>query len=708
MIKGKGFLILFLLAATFAQAQEGLWIRHDNRFTENDVIDLSDKDSVVFTSTGIRVYANGRMATSKAYSSSLDLTTADSSAAILFNDPGRILWKPTTSDKSYNNDYTKSTSRWTFERSQESEHFVVFWDKDFGANPNDKSVPSALRVDINDLLQKAEKFFDTNVNRLGMAVVGENQSQLDKYKMSIYLLYQTEWLATGSGNDDIAGALWVNPSTCKPVGHTIAHEIGHSFQFQVAADKRKNGTSYYTDYGWRYGFGDNSSGGNCFWEQCAQWQGFQDYPQETFGYNVSTWKKHYHRHFHHEWMRYACYWLQYVWTAKHGENAYGRIWRESKKPEDALETYTRLFCNNKLDQFWEEYWKEYACQLPNYQFNAIHQYATKDARSFPMTMYRTADGYWQVAYASCPETSGVNIIQLQVPKEGTEVKADFVGLNPGSALHPDDHGHCLSADDGSKYNVVTTYNNIGKADYRGWRYGFVSIANDQTFTSEMFADAEGVANYTIPAGTEKLYFVVIGAPKKYNRHAWDDSDANDVQWPYQVRFQGTERSGYFFFDDDAQPCDTTIAYTVTGDASYETYQLGSINLLDEGLMDAVMQAFKLPVADFDSKMLPIAGGSSSNPQEGKISFAMKSPTSNTYYYSYTANYGFWCNASGIPQGYSTSIPVYVEYTTSSHTLDYGHQPKQGKGKSYKLYPAFVYKKNGKLYHAVLELTVKMQ
>ena len=70
MIKGKGFLILFLLAATFAQAQEGLWIRHDNRFTENDVIDLSDKDSVVFTSTGIRVYANGRMATSKAYSSS--------------------------------------------------------------------------------------------------------------------------------------------------------------------------------------------------------------------------------------------------------------------------------------------------------------------------------------------------------------------------------------------------------------------------------------------------------------------------------------------------------------------------------------------------------------------------------------------------------------------------------------------------------------
>ena len=37
--------------------------------------------------------------------------------------------------------------------------------------------------------------------------------------------------------DDKIGALWVNPSTCKPVGSTIGHEIGHSFQYQVSADK---------------------------------------------------------------------------------------------------------------------------------------------------------------------------------------------------------------------------------------------------------------------------------------------------------------------------------------------------------------------------------------------------------------------------------------------------------------------------------------
>ena len=70
-----------------------------------------------------------------------------------------------------------------------------------------------------------------------MAVLGEGKSMLDDYKMQIYLIYQDEWLATGSGYDDKIGALWVNPSTCHPVGSTIAHEIGHSFQYQVYADK---------------------------------------------------------------------------------------------------------------------------------------------------------------------------------------------------------------------------------------------------------------------------------------------------------------------------------------------------------------------------------------------------------------------------------------------------------------------------------------
>lgn len=135
-------------------------------------------------------------------------------------------------------------SQFSFARYKSSEHFFVFWAPEFGDNPNGPTVPAAMRVDIDDLLAKAEHFFDTNINKLHMATLGEGKSVLDDYKMQIYLLYQDEWLATGSGYDDMIGALWINPSTCQPVGSTIAHEIGHSFQYQTYADRvQKQGAS---------------------------------------------------------------------------------------------------------------------------------------------------------------------------------------------------------------------------------------------------------------------------------------------------------------------------------------------------------------------------------------------------------------------------------------------------------------------------------
>lgn len=55
------------------------------------------------------------------------------------------------------------------------------------------------------------------------------------------------------------------PSTCHPVGSTIAHEIGHSFQYQVYADKvNKQGYPADLHHGFRYGFGPDGAGGCCF------------------------------------------------------------------------------------------------------------------------------------------------------------------------------------------------------------------------------------------------------------------------------------------------------------------------------------------------------------------------------------------------------------------------------------------------------------
>lgn len=542
-------LSLLLGCGLSAGAQDYFWTPSGDRYKAAESIRLDGADSVVFRNNRLQVYRDGSPE-NWMYSRVLGMTTsADSSAAFYIGEPERALWKPTTSDNNYNNNYSNPESRWSFKNSRESKHFIVFWDKQFGDNPLSTGVPSNLRVDVTDLLKKAEQFFETNVDKLKMATVGEGQSQLDTYKMSIYLLYQTEWLATGSGYDDVIGALWVNPSTCKPVGHTIAHEIGHSFQYQVACDWRKNGERNYKNRGWRYGFGANGSGGNGFWEQCAQWQGFQDYPSETFGYHVDVWKANYHRHVHHEWMRYASYWWQYHLVEKHGYDAYGRLWRESRYPEDPMEAYTRLFCGGDWEVFWDDYF-EYATKLANYQFEDIHKYLNTNysARNYKTAMYLGDDNYYQVAYRSCPETTGVNFIQVNSFKAGEQVSVDFKGLDPGSPLHTNDPGHAFLEDGGGKYDVQTTYNAAGKAEDRGWHYAFVAIVNDgttnaNTVVSEVQKNDEGTITFTVPTGTIRLSLCVVGTPKTYNRHAWDEKDANDVQWPYKVKFTGCKPTG---------------------------------------------------------------------------------------------------------------------------------------------------------------------
>ena len=243
--------------------------------------------------------------------------------------------------KEFNFDMLRNDAKWSWFRSKQSEHFFVFWDAYFGDDPNSTSLKEEDRVDVDDLLQKAEQFYKTNITRLGMVVTGQGKSYLDQYKMEIYLLDPTPewWVATGSGYDDVIGALWVTPSTCKPVGSVIGHEIGHSFQYQTYCDNVKNGATNDFKSGFRYGY-EGSNGGCGFWEQCAQWQSYQDYPQQALNDDWNAvWYQQCHRHFEHEWQRYASYYLQYYWTELHGDKTLGRIWNESKYPEDASGAY---------------------------------------------------------------------------------------------------------------------------------------------------------------------------------------------------------------------------------------------------------------------------------------------------------------------------------------------------------------------------------
>ena len=436
-------------------------------------------------------------------------------------------------------DMFSKDAKWSFYRHKQSEHFIVFWEPGFGKDPNAASVPEAMKVNIDDLLAKAEQFYQTNINTLKFAETEKGKSNLDRYKMQIYLLYQEEWLATGAGYDDKIGALWVNPSTCKPVGSTIAHEIGHSFQYQVYCDKLLNGAANDFRQGFRYGYGMNGEGGNGFWEQCAQWQSLQDYPSELFGYHVDVWKDNYHRHFNHEWMRYASYWLPYYWMQKHGADVVGEVWKQSKYPEDPLMTYQRLYCNGKQEILYTELY-DYATRMVTYDIDIVRKNVTASAKNYSTNLYSN-NGYYQVGYSSCPGNTGFNIISLDAPAAGSAVKADFVGLDAGSGLTSGDPGTIIDGN-GKKVGIATNYNTSSVVT--GWRYGFVAVVNGVAQYAPMNKDKESIVSYTIPTGTSKLYFVVMGAPEQYVSHPWNDNEKDDIQCPYKVKFEGTDLASY--------------------------------------------------------------------------------------------------------------------------------------------------------------------
>ena len=583
-------------------------------------------------------------------------------------------------------DMLRSDAKWSWFRSKQSEHFFVFWEAGFGDDPNSSELPDGMRVDIDDLLKKAEQFYKTNVSTLKMAETGQGKSYLDKYKMEIYLLYQTEWLATGSGYDNTIGALWVNPSTCQPVGSVIAHEIGHSFQYQVSADKLLTGEGHETDYGmdcgFRYGFGANGAGGCAYWEQCAQWQSFQDYPEVTFFDSFYAWQQNFHRHFNHEWMRYASVYFQYYFTQKHGIEAYGRIWKESKFPEDPLQTYMRLYCNNDLQTFYDDY-AEYAQKVLTYDFGSIQQYADDNAKAFKSQMFKEG-GKFRPSYANCPGTTGFNAILLNVPAAGTTVKASLAALPVGSAKY------------NSQSNKTANY-----------RFGFVAIKGGKAIAyGKMTKGSEGEAEMKVPAGTDKLYLVVVATPDTYNRHPWNDDESDDEQWPYEVSFSGTNVSGYIDVDVNADPKDVSLSFDLKCDASLDTYELGRIDFASNGALEKIAQAFAMQPATLAGSTLPIAANTEQKPAEGKIAFGLQQPDGSIAY-NYTANVGFWCSAEGKVDNWGDTAPVFFEYDKDSFVLSYGHRFGVSKaGTKYVVKPVLVYTKGGKQYKATITLNMQ--
>lgn len=582
-------------------------------------------------------------------------------------------------------------SYYSWHRSKQSEHFFVFWSPEFGNDPNAESVPANMRVDIDDLLVKAEKFFDTNVNKLGMATLGQGKSMLDNYKMQIYLIYQDEWLATGSGYDDKIGALWVNPSTCQPVGSTIAHEIGHSFQYQTYADRiQTQGVTDDKQSGFRYGFvgPDGSGNGGCaYWEQCAQWQAHRDYPNEQFeSYNYDVWLKNCHRHFHHEWQRYASYWLQSYWVEKQGVESYGRIWKESQAPEDAIMAYTRLYNGNDYSKTREELF-DYAVRMATYDIDGIREIAAGYQDRYQTKMYyNSASSEYQISYANCPGATGFNVIALEVPENGGNISVDFRGLGYGADLAAKDKGVMVDGD-GATVGTTSNYNAVGGSENMGWRYGFVALQGEKRTYSEVGKDAAGNLSFNVPAGTELLYLVVQGSPETYMSHGWDEIESNDAQFPYCIKLNGTDLA---YYEEEVEPV-FTLADSNTLNAELAVklkapgaYARGAVDLGAPEICD-FFGLTRSEIADLIQVGV--------EPAEGIIACRALN-TDGSWNMTANANNGYWLDADGNTGAW---VGGYTFFEIGGSDLNYGDHPEQipeGYTGSHSMRPVFVYTKDG--------------
>ena len=286
------------------------------------------------------------------------------------------------------------------------------------------------------------------------------------------------------------------------------------------------------------------------------------------------------------------------------------------------------------------------------------------------------------------------------------VAADFVGLEPGATLASGDPGEYMESE--TVKGTTTKYNTAGSAGNMGWMYGFVALKQDGSREyGEAHFDKSGRVSFTVPAGTQSLYFIVQAAPQNYVVHPWDEKELTDEQFPYKVKFENTNLLGNITIDPDAEPQDLTLTYNVTFAASDADYNGASVSVSENGDLTKIAQALAMQPSQLTSNML----SAKSEPQEGKIAFAAVKPNGSLDYNTTANGYGFWFDSLGNPIGWGSDndSKVYVEYDAKNFSFSVGQYPgKLVSGDHYMVKEALVYTKGGQQYVITLVFNIDIK
>ncbi len=598
---------------------------------------------------------------------------------------------------------------WSKTRSAESDNVIIFWDKNYKKNPKELSKSDFYYVDIDDLLQKCEAFFDLEINQLGF--VDPQKSNLAKYKVMVLMNHTTEWTCYGGGYDYQVSALWLNPSTCKPVGHSVAHEVGHSFHYMCYAEHSNHRESDTDNTGFHLACGN----GQAIWEQTAQWQAAQSYPELMFDQSIGIFRNSHNYAFSHEWHRYQSYWFLYFLNEYYNDiTTVAQVWNQpmTGQVKGSASDFNRALMKLKgltPHDLYKLYF-DYACRLATWDLEACKPYRDPYIGDFGYRCVLVDDqttnspnNQYQVALASCPQGTGFNVIPLKVPMAGTEVTTSLTALSVGAPLLDADPGEYL--DGNSSYTKIAQrkYVSGGANVSRGFRMGYVALMNDGTrqyFSADSVycqstGQDSGDYSMTVPEGVSRLWLIVSPALKTYYTHRWDDKIDKDDMWPYRFSISGTDLGSNALVYasatiDGREVSDITFTYDVSFPFSSTDYY--GVTATVSGLASAALgTAFQMQPTAIASKM---QAWSSQGPSSGKIQFCAANPDGSLANSGSTANgYGHWFNATGRVSSFANGY-VYSEFNPSSLVFTLGQYPgKCTKGKTYTIRQTLRYRKD---------------
>ena len=414
-----------------------------------------------------------------------------------------------------------ANNQWCYERSLQSKHWIIFWEAGYGT-----SAPAA----VPGILENADRIFEFYADSLKFITINQGKSKTDTYKMIIRLRHTTDWEASGSGIDNQIGLLTLsNGAHTSRSGQTVAHEIGHCFQYQTHCDNNNQN-------GWMYNWGSSTL--NVFWEMCAQWQAYKFYPHMQFVWDSGQGNDWFgntinglHRHPLCPALRYHNFFIQDYLCHKHGMDAIGTLWNKSRSPEDPLQAYMRIFMSGttlqKVSQLGDEMW-EYGARMTTFDLDPIREYgASRIGFRNQTALNQEDDGFWSPKPTECIENWGNNAIRLNAPATGKTIYVEFVGE--------------------AGKEGYTAY----QEKRAGWRYGFVALQKDGTrvysdIGRATYDEPEGVLAFECPAQCRYVWLVVSGAPTTYWTRdwlSWDSNESTAEQWPYRVKLYQTNVYG---------------------------------------------------------------------------------------------------------------------------------------------------------------------